>query len=406
MLARIALRNLTRNRRRTLLALLVVAWGAASLLLTAGFVRQSFEGLGEAFVYGGLGHLEIAPAAGGAGPDRAAPPSFADWRVVQADVEGLPHVVGASGAIVLNGLVARDERTLPFVGAGLEPGRERRMGLIARLKAGRPLGDNAPAAGEDEALLGLGLARQLGANVGDVVTLTSMTVGGTLNALDATVVGLVTTGVQELDERFLRVHLATAQRVLGTDEVSSLVVMLDATRRTEELRGVIGRRLRGRALEVTTWQQRAPFYRQVRTLYGGIFVFLGGIVVVLVCLSSSNTLLMSVMERVREIGALLAIGTSPGQVVRMVVLEAAWLGLIGGLLGCVLGVAVTLLIHSLHVRLPPPPGAVDPMDLALSLVAWDPIWVVGATVTMLVAAAAVPAWRILRLRIVEALSHV
>ena len=63
MLARIALRNLARNRRRTLLALLVVAAGAASLLLTTGFVRESFAGLREAFIRGGLGHLEVAPAA-------------------------------------------------------------------------------------------------------------------------------------------------------------------------------------------------------------------------------------------------------------------------------------------------------------------------------------------------------
>lgn len=408
MLAAIALRNLARNRRRTALALLVVASGAASLLLTAGYMRESFAGLRDAFIRGGLGHLEVAPvgaAAEGASPDRASPPALTGWGELRRSIEALPHVVGVTGTIVTHGLVARGERTLPFVGAGLETDREQRMGLVVKLKGGRPLPLGAPAEGEDAALVGLGLARQLGANVGDVVTLTAVSGDGMLNALDVRVCGLVTTGVQDLDLRFLRVHLATAQRLLGTSAVSSLVVMLDDTARTEPLRDAIAR-VAGPRLAVTGWRERASFYDQVRALYAGIFSFLGGVVLLLVCLSSSNTLLMAVMERTREIGALLAMGTSAGQVVRMIVLEAAWLGLFGGLAGSVLGVLGAGVIHALRIEMPPPPGAVEAIELRLRILAWDPLWVTTLMVVMLAVSAAVPAWRVLRLRIAEALAHV
>jgi putative ABC transport system permease protein len=408
MLAAIALRNLARNRRRTTLALLVVAAGAASLLVTAGYMRRSFNGLREAFVRGGLGHLEVAPVNGSEddfGPDRAGPPSFAGWAEVRASIESLPHVVGASGAIVIHGLVARGERTLPFVGAGLETDREQRMGLLVKLKGGQPLPLVAPAEGEDSVLLGLGLARQLGASVGDVLTLTAFSGDGMLNALDVTVAGLVTTGVQDLDLRFLRVHLATAQRLLGTDAASSVVVVLDDTEQTDSLRAAIAQSV-GPRFAVTGWQERASFYGQVHALYWGIFSFLGGVVLVLVCLSSSNTLLMAVMERTREIGALLAMGTSGGQVVRMIVLEACWLGLIGGMLGSVMGFVVAALIHGLHIEMPPPPGAVEGMELQLEILLWDPAWVTGLMVVILALSAAVPAARVLRLRIAEALAHV
>jgi putative ABC transport system permease protein len=408
-LGAIAFRNLARNRRRTALALLIVASGAAALLLTTGFMRYSFNGLREALIHGGLGHLEVAPIPdmGGsdAGPDRAAPPSFRGWREVRDAIESMPHVVGATGAIVMHGLVSRDERTLPFVGAGLETDREQRMQFHVRPKEGRPLQVTPPVQGEDEALLGLGLARQLGASVGDVVTLTVFTSDGMLNALDVRVCGLVTTGIQDLDERFLRTHLVTAQRVLNTDAVSSVIVMLDDTRETERARERIAHTV-GPRLRVTDWQTRAPFYGQVRALYGGIFAFLGSVVLVLVCLSSSNTLLMTVMERTREIGSLLAIGTSTGQVVRMIVLEAAWLGLIGGALGSLLGLVLTAAIHALRIEMPPPPGAVESMPLRLEIVAWDPLWITVLTVAMLVVSAAVPAWRVARLRIAEALVHV
>ena len=408
MLALIALRNLSRNRRRTSLALLVVAAGAASLLLTAGFVRHSFNGLGEAFIRGGLGHLEVMPASrlsAEDGPDRVGPPAFAGWAEARRSIEAMPHVLGASGAIVLHGLVGKDERTLPFIGAALEPDRERRMGLQVRVRGGRPL-DAAPAA-EDEALLGLGLARQLGARQGELVTLTTLASDGTLNALDVRVVGLVTTGVQDLDSRFLRVHLLTAQRLLVTEAVTSVIVMLDATDETRPAAAEITRQLQGREprVAVADWESRAPFYGQVRRLYAGIFGFLGTIVLVLVTLSSSNTLLMTVMERVREIGALLAIGTSGGQVVRMIVFEAAWLGLLGGLLGGVIGVAVMSAIHALGIQTPPPPGAVEPMELRLEILPSDLLWVSVVMVLVLALAALLPALRVLRLRIAEALVH-
>ncbi len=409
MLEKIALRNLARNKRRTSLALLVVAAGAASLLLTAGFMRESFLGLRDAFVRGGLGHLEVAPAATGERPEeRAAPPSLLGWREARRAIEAIPHVKGATGAIVLQGLASKGDHSAPFVGAGLEPDREARMGLIVRLRSGRGLSLSPPREGEEEALLGLALARSLGARVGDVVTLTSPTPDGLLNALDVHVVGLVTTGVQDLDARFLHVHLVTAQRLLGTDAVSSIVVMLDDASETATVGQQIARRLAGHVprLVVSDWQARAPFYRQVRSLYVAIFGFLGTIVLVLVTLSSSNTLLMAVLERIREIGALLAIGTSGGQIVRMILSEAAWLGLLGGGVGCALGAATAAVINALRIELPPPPGAVETMTLRLRVLPSDFLWVTATMVVVLSAAAVVPAVRALRLRIVEALAHV
>jgi len=146
------------------------------------------------------------------------------------------------------------------------------------------------------------------------------------------VAGLVTTGLQELDARLLKTHLVTGERLLGTDRVSSIVIGLDDTARTQEVGDALALRLRSASSEplvLTDWRARAPFYGQVRALYSGVFWFLGGIVFVLVCLATSNTLLMSVMERVREFGTLLAIGTGRGQVALMVVLEALWLGVVG-----------------------------------------------------------------------------
>jgi putative ABC transport system permease protein len=243
---------------------------------------------------------------------------------------------------------------------------------------------------------------------GDVVTTLGLTPDGMLNALDIEVAGIVTTGIQELDLRYLKVHLVTAQRLLQTELVSDLLVALDDTANTERVATLLGERFASHdpALSVVDWRQRAPFFDQVRNLYLGIFWFMGSVIFVLVVLSASNTLLMTFMERIREIGTMRAIGTSRGQVAQIVLYEALWLGLIGALLGDFLGIILIKIINAFELKMPPPPGAVSPIDLQLAVV---PEAFVGAVVLMvfvLAAAAWVPIIKTARLKVVEALSHV
>lgn len=413
MLALIALRNLSRNRRRTLFSLLVVSAGTAGLLLTGGFVRYSFDGLREAIIRGGIGHLEIAPAEDLEGTPSPAertgrPPGFAGWREARSVIEARPHVRAAGAMLQLAGVATNGDRSASFLGVGVEPLRERRMGVEVKLRGGTDLTGEEPAPGEDRVLLGTGLGRALGAIPGDRIVLMAATPEGSLNALDVTVSGLFSTGFQDLDGRILKTQVATAQRLLGTDQVTSLVVGLEHTRDTREAAIDLRRALAGSALPlaIADWEARAPFYGQVRALYGGIFVFLGTVVALLVVLSCSNTLFMVVLERVREFGTLLAIGTSRGKLAALLALEAFWLGLLGGLAGSGLALGLTAIVNALEIEMPPPPAAVDPIRLALSLAPLDFLWAVTFMVVLVVLAAIPPTLRILRLRIVDALGHV
>jgi putative ABC transport system permease protein len=328
-LASLALRNLARNRRRTLLSLLVIAAGTAGLLLTRGFVRFSFRGLEDALIHGGLGHFEVVPAdeAALASAQRTGSPALADWKTLQAAIETVPGVQAAGAVIHLSGVVGLADRSSAFLAMAVEPDRERRMGFDVRIKDGVGLTESAPAEGADEVVLGLGLAGALGARPGDIVTFTVATPRGVLNAADMKVVGLFTTGLVDLDLRLVKMHLASAARLAETDLVSSIIVGLDDASRLEAARPEITRRLAGRepGLALLDWKSRAPFYAQVRSLYSGVFWFMGGIIFLLVCLSSSNALLMAMMERVREIGTLLALGTSRARVGALFLCEALWL---------------------------------------------------------------------------------
>ena len=117
-------------------------------------------------------------------------------------------------------------------------------------------------------------------------------------------------------------------------------------------------------------------------------------------------MLMSVLERVREFGMLLAIGTSRAQIAQLLVLEAIWLSMLGSLAGSVAAVAAVTTINFSGIKMPPPPGAVDPIDLALVVKPGDFMFIAAALALVLVGAAVPPLLRVFRLRIVEALAHV
>ena len=412
-----ALRNLSRNRRRTAISLAIVAAGAAALILTAGFVRFSFDGLREALIHGGLGHLEVVraeaiAARGASALDRPLAFGLEDWRALAGEIERRPHVVATGPTLQMMGMVSKNGgEPVSFVGRGVEPERDRRMGFEVKLRSGAALADAAPEEGADTVLLAQGLARSLGVGVGDTVTLLAVDPDGMLNALDARVAGIVTTGVADLDTRYLKTHLATAQRLLQTERTSDLLVVLDSTDASEAVAADLARQFDRREpqqprLAVVGWRERAAFFDQVRNLYLGIFWFLGTIVFVLVVLATSNTLVMTVLERMRELGTLRAIGTGRAQLAALLLAEALWLGLLGGALGAAAGWLLTWAINAAQLKMPPPPGAVSPIDLQLAYV---PAAFGGAIALMgivLAVAAIGPIVKATRLRIVEALGHV
>ena len=413
MLLQIALRNLFRNRRRTGMALGVICIGVVSLLLTLGFVRYSFDGLRLAIINGGLAHLQISsggestvsnPLPGWSG----GPPDFQNWQEIRTKVRTLDGIRAVGPVIQLAGILMNGDQSAAFTATALEPEQQRRMGIDVRLRGGSNLSDGIPSRGEEEVLIGVSLARALSVEPGDIVVAMVGTVTGSLNATDLRVAGVFTTGLQALDTSIAQMHLSTAQWLLGSDEVSALLVSLNDGFSAEQTAIRVRSQLESEHQDLTilTWEARAPFYHQVRNLYIGIFVFLGTIIGLLVSLATSNTFQMSVIERMREFGALLAMGTDRMQLARLVMLEALWLAFAGGLFGNVLALFVSWVINLLQIEMPPPPGAVDPINLSVLLQPTDFILSVLVMAALLLVASAPPIYRIMRMRVVDALGYI
>lgn len=400
----IAFRGVFRNTRRTALTLLVISCGVIALVLAGGFFAYNFDGLRETSIRNGLGHLQVFTARYlDEGEERPLASGIADYRELQTWLEAQPHVKATTGQVDFVGLISNGEKSEAFLGSGVDPDREAAMGFVLSLKQGEPL-----SAGEDRVLLATGLAKALRVQLGDVLTLMSTTSEGALNGLDVKVGGIFSTGVKEFDARALRVRLSTAQRLLATDRVTKVIVKLHASRETEPVRDalVAGRLGAGSGMRLRTWRDLATFYKQTVQLFSAVFFFLGLIITVLVVLSTSNTMMMSVFERVKEIGTLMAFGTRRRQVLGIFVLEGLVVGVLGGAFGLAASYGLIRLINSSGIMMPPPPSFDRGFPLHVNFVPDLFIGVFISTVLVLVCAAVVPAWRGARLRIVDALGHV
>ncbi len=400
-----------------------------------------FFGLRELTIQNGLGHLQIYNADYFRRDEaRVLENGLDDYKRIVETVSATPHVRGVAPRIEFYGMVSNGLKSSVFMGTALDPVAEKSLGFRSRITSGREL--EARDGDTNGALVGVGLARTMKVKPGDSLTLLAVTADGALNGVDVDIVGLVTTGIKEMDDRLLRVPRQTGQHLLQSERITKLVVGIDETSNTDRVYADVLPRLKGlpQQIEIKKWEELATYYRQVKLLFSGIFLFLlrralvsghdragaacqgltlrpsnvhqlvavliGVIVFFLVVTSSANTLMMSMFERTREIGTMLAMGTPQSWLVTLFLLEAILTGVLGAAAGVVAGNVIGALLNSANVVLPPPPGNTSGMPLR---VLHEPGLMIGASALVMLTlalASVMPAVRASRLKIVEALAHV
>lgn len=408
-LARLALRSILRQRRRTLLTSMVLAAGFVALSLAGGFMAQTFQGLADSAIRGGLGHIQILPVGSGEGSEeQSLEHALPDYETLAARLKQDPGVVEVLPRMQFMGLLSGGSRSVAFLGTAVDPGREARfMSVLEGIQEGAHASGGAGSrwlTQDGEAVLGTGLARSLGLSVGDSATLLATTRDGALNGVDVTVVGLQDQGVKELNDRSLVVSLGTGERLLDAGKACSRLSLW--LKRPAEARDLCNRLRQKLGVEARPWSEQASFYRQVKLLYGALFGFMGLVLALVVLLATANTLLMSVLERVREFGTLRAMGLQPYRLVALLQWEGAWLGILGNLSGLVFTLLLRAALNALHLQMPAPPGSSHGYPLYIH---WVPGVYLGVALGLqgvIQLSAWLPGWKAARLRITEALRYV
>ena len=339
MFARVAWRNLWRSKLRT--------WMSAGGIAFAVFLVSFFMAL-QSGTYGGwiegatglmVGHLQVQHA------DYLDDPKLGNALAGAAElvrrVEAAPGVLGAAPRLEAFALASVGERSYGALVMGVDAEREAALfTLPGRIAEGEYL----PRA--DSAFLGRSLATNLGVALGDEVVVLGSSDEGGVAAMVRRVDGVFETGAPELDRSVMQVRLAAMQAAFEVgDAAHRLAVRTVGASQVEELAPGIARELPAGA-RLATWQELLPELEQSIRIDRVSALVVYWMLMLLVAASVVNAFLMTVFERTREFGMLLAVGMRPNAIVGMLTLEAVCVWALGAAIGLALCVAaVTPLSH-------------------------------------------------------------
>ena len=462
----IASRNLLRNRRRSLMTLIAMMLGLAAVLLFGGYIRDLTYGLQTDFV-NRSGHLQIQHRSyflyGSGNPAAFGIPDYATvLATVKRDPVLAPMLVVATPTLEFGGIAgnfaAGVSRTIYASGTVVED-QSRMLDWndygLRELKKPLTLAGTPP----DAAVIGTGVARVLqlcvalnvsncappdevsvngaqGAGLPDDIAallpkavpmgtpadgaptsrieILAASARGAPNVAVVNVVRAEFQGSKELDDVFVALHLAQAQKLVfgnGPPQVTAITLQLQHTAqmpqaqaRLEELLGSV---LKGRQLAILDYETLNPFYGQTRSMFAAIFGFMAVLIGSVVLFTISNTMSMTVVERTVEIGTMRALGLRRRGIQQMFLAEAVVLGTVASLLGVLAALFGAWVINLLNLTWIPP-GRVEPVPLAVR-VAGEYLMMLGSAAGLIVVAsisAILPATRASRMNIVDALRHV
>lgn len=404
---RVALRNLARNPRRALLTLGALGAGLTAYLflsaLTQGFFLQMRDNATNLLT----GHVQIEVK--GFRDDFDAKLALAKSDEILARVRAQPAVAAAAPRLQAMTMASSPTQTEPVMLYGVAPDAER---SVTRLHEALREGKYLSSGKAREIVVGRGLAERLGVRLGEKIVVMAPAADKSLGSAALRVVGIFETGNDVFDRNTALTNLGAARELLGVpQEVATVAVRLNDIDALDTAAADLGTTLTAPDQQAVTWKILLPQVVQMLELIRvNLFVILV-VVFAVVALGVVNTLLMAVLERTREFGLQLALGTRPGQIVRTVLYESLVLAVIGLAVGALVGALIVGYYHTLGFdmtayaaalkSIPGMTGVVYP-----TIVIGD-VWLpVAALFLTSLVAALYPAWRAARLDAVQALRHV
>ena len=344
---RVALRFLREGHMQTLLIIVGVAAGVAVIAYVSALIN-GLQSNTLAKTLGAQAHISlrapddlVTPAAlpvpGAAVLTETQPRaqrlrSVANWQALVPLLERLPEVVGVSPMVSGSGLALRGEASQAIALMGVDLDRyDRVVGLRSKVVSG------SPRLLPGEAIVGRELAQDLGVRVGDRLTVQTGGAGGTVS--DAVrVTALVDLGVKDLNRRTVIVPLRAAQSLLA---LPGGATQIDLTLKDVWVAQTLASELQTRLpYKIESWQESNAQLVSALNAQSISTAIIRGVVLAVVVLGIASVLVVSVVQKGREIGILRAMGATRGQVLRVFLVQGAVVGVLGSVLGLLLAVAL------------------------------------------------------------------
>ncbi len=344
---RLALKNLTRHRLRTIVSIAAIAVCVMVVVFARGLVEGIINSVIQDHIYYNSGHIKVLDHQYHE-QERLLPLNYPvdglaegglDEMIVE--LEGIERVEMVIPRLKFGAMISTESELVTMTGWGVDSEKELEFTNIKdHLVEGR-----MPSPGRLEVVMGTKLLEKIDRRVGDKVTIVFNTAFGSLSGVTFTIVGRLHTGLQLLNEYVFFLPLDEAQRLLYMDgQVTELLVvsreLASVPQVLSDIRSLLSSKGEAERYAALSYRETSDLVAWAdigKVVYNGIYVFL----ILLACIVVINTMLMIVQERTREIGTMAALGLERKGILQLFLLEGGIMGIIGSLAGALLGGGLT-----------------------------------------------------------------
>ncbi|KIX13623.1 ABC transporter permease [Dethiosulfatarculus sandiegensis] len=407
--AKMAWRNVWRNKRRTLLTVMAISFACVLLVFMLSWQFGSYQTMINLAVMIHTGHLQVQ--AKGYHEDRNIRQVIRQPAEVLKLLAPLKQVKAVTTRAEAFSLLSSQDRTYGALVVGVDPVAEPGVSRLKKLvRRGEFLGPED----QNQALVGRLLAKNLKLGLGGEITILGQGKDGSIAATVVKVKGIYYSGQDDFDRASIQIPLSFFQNTYAMEnsvhQVVFLVKSLDQVQTVQNaLAAPLSRLKNPKPLVCLNWDQLMPGLMQsiqMDLISGSIFY---AILIIVVAFSILNTFLMTIFERTGEFGVLLAMGATRGRLVKILIMESGFLTFLGISVGTILGCVITLYFQEVGLEFKEAaemlaqfgmPSKFYPRLSFLSATL-GPLAVLLVTLVT----ALYPAFKVRRLNIVEALGH-
>lgn len=410
-LNKLAWRNIWRRKRRTLITAFSIGFGVMLSVTFTGSGDYTYTNMIDMGASMGMGHVTVEPLGYHLKP--TLDKRLTGTAQLQQQIMALPGVAGATVRITGQAMFASARKSVGGAFIAVDPEFETAQNnlLLRSIVAGSMFAEKSGRG----MVIGSKLAKKLKVKIGKKVVYTTTDAHGEIVSDIARITGIFTTGIDIVDGIMALLPVSSVQKTLDyvPDEATLIAVVISDQRHAEGMRDAIARLPAAADTAVMTWKKSQPDLAGVIAFdKAGNYIsqFLVGL---LIAAGILNTMLMSVLERTREFGVMMAVGMSPGVLFRLVMVESFWLAIVGLLLGVIITAPWYYYLYHTGIDFSGAFGS----DFSYGGVLVDPVFkarlfkesmmaILGGVFTLALLAGLYPAWRAGRVPPVESLKTI
>ncbi|MDI6779831.1 MAG: ABC transporter permease [Bacteroidota bacterium] len=336
MLLKLAWRNIWRNKRRSLIVVTAVVIGLVSLIFTdslsVGMIRQILDNQ----IGSHISHIQIHK--NGFNDNKIIQNCVPDYKKVETILQSDPSILHYSKRVITYGLISSASNSSGISIVGIDPKEEENITIIKKLMVGgKYLTDK-----KRDIVIGKKLSEKLGVGIGDKIVLMATNISGNVAVDVFRVAGLYETSFSEFDRVTAYIDIGIAQEFLGiTGKISEFAIIVNNVEKVEIIKETLAGRL-GSSYEVMSYVDIIPAIILMVDSYDEMILVYYLIIGLATIFGIINVMLMSVFERVREFGVLMAMGMKNFKIFFMILSEALLLSSCGMIIGIIIGVGIYL----------------------------------------------------------------